>query len=297
MRALDGSANSHDVSSTSPLRISVPATIPGTWVAHVEGIDVQSARLPYILTVSYETNPRVPSVGQRVVLPFYLICEASAAMADHIGDLNTALRTIQQNLSSDANLNKVVMLGVISFNDTASSLAPLAPASEIKLPHLRGVGASSYSAAIREFHRAFEQDRVRLTGEGARLFRPCVFFVTHSAPSDADHAQTFRTLLGYNPATQQGNKSYPNVVAIGLPGAPRSVVSGLAYPNFGDLDKRGRWFLADATTPVPQAWASIAEGIRQSITSAYAGAVQGSSKFTPPVAIPGTIGGVAGQDT
>ena len=76
----------------------------------------------------------------------------------------------------------MVVLSLITFSDTARTSVTLAAPSAINLPTLTAGGAASYSAAIREYHRVFEQDRARLKAEGARVLRPCVFFLTHETP-------------------------------------------------------------------------------------------------------------------
>lgn len=298
VRGPDGAIARRESATSSPVRVGFPARTPGTWVAEVKGIDMPSADVPYVLTLTHEAAPKqlVAREG-RTIMPFYLLCDVSAAARSTIADLNAALRDIQRNLAKDPHLSDVVALSIIAFNDTAATVVPLTAPADLKPPTLRASGAhQSYGAAFREFHRAFEQDRARLKAEGARVFRPCVFFLTHGEPADADHARTFRSLLGYEPATQQGNRAYPNVVAFGFPGAPRRAVAALAYPDFGDQDKRGRWLLAEPTASTAEVFRAMTEAVCRTVTGTFATAGRGAPAFVPPPSIPGTLNGAAGSD-
>jgi hypothetical protein len=304
LRAPDGSVAHREVSSSTPLRVKVPAGASGTWVAQVEGVDVSHGRLPYVVSLSHEAATEgganavtVPPVAGQTVMPFYLVVDVSDAAAGTIGDLNAALDRIRRDLMSDPQLNGTAMLSVIAFGDTARTVTPLGAPSTITVPALTAGGDAAYGAAIREYHRAFEQDRSRLKAEGARVVRPCVFLVSQSEPGDTDYARTLHSLLAYDPGTRQGNPAYPHIVAFGLPGASRRALTALAYPDFGDEERRGRWFVSDPRIPVGQALGSVVEAIGQSIRKACGTAAQGVPVFVPPTSVPGTVGGVAVETT
>lgn len=292
-----GSPAGRDVASGSPLRMNIQAGATGTWSAHVEGVEVPSTPIPYVLTLIHETAPRTESVTEgRIVMPFYLICDVSSAASATIGGLNAALRQIQRTLAQDPNLNATAMLSVIAFHDKAGTVVPLAAPATITMPTLSAGGGTSHSAAIREYHRAFEQDRSRLKAAGARVVRPCVFFLAQGEPTDADHGYTFRSVLGYDPATKHGNQAYPNLVAIGLLGTSPQTLAALAYPDFGDLNRRGRWFMAEPITFTAETLSSMADAICGAMADAAVTAAQGAPLFVPPASIPGTRGGLAGRD-
>jgi len=142
-----------------------------------------------------------------------------------------------------------VALSLITFDETARTVAALGAPSAIELPTLSAGGGASFSAAIREYHRAFEKDRARLKAEDAQVFRPCVFFLAHGAPKDRRYQETFRSLLGFDSSTGWGNRAYPNVIAIGLQGATRSHLLASPTPIWRSRP-RGRWFVTD---PAPTA--------------------------------------------
>jgi uncharacterized protein YegL len=302
VRAPDGSVAGHGSSSSSPLRVTVLTPTPGIWACTVEGVDVPSAGIAYAAKVALEIpssdsdtgrRPVVPSKG-RVVLPFYLVCDVSAAAVGTIRDFAVALQKLKGNLIHDPAIDENVALSLITFDETARTVAPLAVPSALELPTLSAGGGASFSAAIREYHRAFEEDRARLKAEDAKVFRPCVFFLVHGAPKERDYQETFRSLLGFDSSTGQGNRAYPNVIALGLPSATRESLAGLAYPDFGDPARRGRWFVADPAPTALDSYRPLVQIIHRTITATHATAAHGTITFTPPMSITGTQSGVAG---
>lgn len=300
VRAPDGSVAERRSSSSSPLRVAVLNPALGTWACTVEGIDVPLTGMGYAAKVAFETpgghgdtgrRPVVPNKGH-IVLPFYLVCDVSAAAAETIQEFGVALQKLKSGLMRDPAMDETVALSLITFDETARTVAPLAAPSAIELPMLSAGGDASFSAAIREYHRAFEEDRARLKAGGAKVFRPCVFFLAHGAPQDR-HQETFRSLLGFDPSTGQGNRAYPNVIAIGLRGATRESIAGLAYPDFGDPARRGRWFVADPAPTALDGYRPMVQVIYRTIAATHATAAQGTTTFTPPASISGAQNGVA----
>ena len=306
VRGPDGSVATRGSSSSSPLRVTVPSPTPGTWTCMVEGVDAPSTGMAYAAKVALEfpgsdsgagQRPVAPSRGTgRIVLPFYLVCDVSAAAAGTIRDFAVALQKLKGNLTRDPAMDETVVLSLITFDETARTVVPLAAPSAVELPTLSAGGSASFSAGIREYHRAFEEDRARLKADGAKVFRPCVFFLVHGAASkDRRYQETFRNLLGFDPDTGQGNRAYPHVIALGLPGAPRESVAGLAYPDFGDPARRGRWYIADPAATALEGYRPLIQIIHRTITATHATAAQGTITFTPPASTTGTQSGVAGS--
>ena len=302
VHAPDGTVAGRGSSSSSPLRVTVLTPTPGTWACRVEGVDVPSAGMTYVAKVALEIpgshkgtgrRPAMPSKG-RVVLPFYLVCDVSAAAAGTIGDFAVALQKLKAGLMRDPAMDETVALSLITFDETARTAAALAAPSAVELPPLSAGGIASFSAAIREYHRAFEEDRARLKAEDAKVFRPCVFFLAHGTPKDRHHQDTFRSFLSFDSSTGQGNRAYPNVIAVGLPGATRESLTGLAYPDFGDPARRGRWFVADPAPTALDGYRPMVQIIYRTITATHATAAHGPITFTPPTSISGTQNGVAG---
>jgi uncharacterized protein YegL len=226
-----------------------------------------------------ETVAEVDSVAGQLVMPFYIICDVSSSMTGDMGELNTALKDLVSDIMSNPVIDDLTMLSVITFGSRAQTVAPLAAPSSITLPQLTAGGGTNYGAAFREYHRAFEADRARLKGEGKKVYRPCVFFLSDGAPGDRDYKQTFRSLLGYDPQTRQGNKAFPYVVTFGFRDAPQQVMADLAYPDFGK--SKGRWFLTRSNN-VRELLRSMTSAIGNTVISSGSSASAGQAQIVPP---------------
>jgi uncharacterized protein YegL len=176
----------------------------------------------------------------QVIMPFYVICDVSAAVAGDLGDLREALRKLAADAASDPVVDDLTMLSVIAFGSSARTIVSLSTPSEINVPSLVAGGGTNLGAAFREYHRAFGADRARLRNVGKNVYRPFIFLLSGTPPDDSDYLQTFRSLLAYDPGTRQGNAAYPYVAAFGFRNAAPHVLQQLAYPDFGD--RRGKWF-------------------------------------------------------
>lgn len=201
----------------------------------------------------------------QVLMPFYIICDISGSMSSDIGSLNTALKDLVTDISTNPVAADLAMLSVITFDDYGKVVVPLSRPEDITVPTITIGGGTSFSEAFKTYHTTFEQDRARLKAAGSRVFRPCIFFLTDGEPWQSDpYKETFKQLLACNPQDGSGNRAYPYVVAYGFRDATEAVMSTLAYPNFGE--KRGQWFLS-RTGDVNQLLKSISKSIAQTVIS------------------------------
>lgn len=221
----------------------------------------------------------VADVEGQLIMPFYIICDVSGSMYGDMADLNAALAQLRTDIMSSPVVDDLTMLSVITFESSAQTVVRLAPPSQVTLPILTAGGGTNYSAAFREFHRAFEEDRARLKASGKKVYRPCVFFLTDGAPGDADYLQTFRSLFAYDPETKQGNKAFPYLVSFGFRDAPEDVMKQLAYPDFGR--SRGRWFVARSSN-IGELLKSMTSAIGNTVISSGISAGQGMPQIVPP---------------
>jgi uncharacterized protein YegL len=227
----------------------------------------------------------------QVVMPFYILCDVSGSMWVDIPALNAGIAQLQQDIMRDPVVDDLAMVSVITFADTARTVVPLSFPSQIQMPTLVSGGLTNFGPAFREFHRAFEVDRVRLKSEGKRIFRPCVFFLTDGEPTDGDYAQVFASLLGYDPAVKQGNPRYPYVTAFGFREATAETMATVTYPTFGD--KRGRYFLARDGAAVSDILREIAGAIATSVVGSALSAGSGMPQYVPPAN--NAVGGMEGS--
>ncbi|MDS0132733.1 MULTISPECIES: VWA domain-containing protein [unclassified Amycolatopsis] len=229
--------------------------------------------------VSSETVSDTSASDGQMIMPFYLIVDVSSSMSGDIGELRTALDDMVQAILEDPVVDDLVMLGIITFNHTATTVVPLCPPSEVNVPALQASGGTSYGAAFHEFKRAFDADRARLKGQGMRVYRPCVFFLTDGAPGDRDHLTTFRSLFAYDPESGTGNKAFPYFVPFGFRDAPEDVIRALAYPNFGKT--KGRWFLSRSSN-VREILRAMTEVIGQTALSSGQSVAAGAPQIVTP---------------
>jgi uncharacterized protein YegL len=225
-------------------------------------------------------------------MPFYIICDVSGSMWVDIPALNAGIAQLRQDIMRDPVVDDLTMLSVITFADTARTVAPLGFPTEIEMPTLASGGLTNYGPAFREFHRAFTADRARLKAEGKRVFRPCVFFLTDGEPTDGDYAQVFASLLGYDPSTKLGNRAYPYVTAFGFREATAETMASITYPTFGD--KRGRYFLAQDGATVPEVLKAVAGAIATSVVGSANSVGNGVPQFVAPANLPNMKGSFVG---
>lgn len=216
----------------------------------------------------------------QVVMPFYLLCDVSGSMWVDIPALNAGIAQLKQDIARDPVVDDLTMLSVITFADTARTVVPLSFPTEVTPPTLVSGGLTNFGPAFREFHRVFEADRERLKGEGKRVFRPCVFFLTDGEPTDGDYAEVFASLLGYDPVTKRGNSRYPYVTAFGFREATAETMATITYPNFGA--KRGRFFLAQEGAAIGDLLAGIGDAIATSVVGSALSASSGIPQYVPP---------------
>jgi uncharacterized protein YegL len=216
----------------------------------------------------------------QVVMPFYIICDVSGSMCGDMAALNAGVAELKQEIMKDPVADDLTMLSIIAFESSARTVVPLAFPTEMNLQPMKCGGATNYTVAFQEFHRAFQADRQRLRSEGKRVFRPCIFFITDGEPTSTDHLQVFQQLFGYDPATKQGNSAYPYVTPFGFRDATDQAMQSLAYPTFGE--KKGRYFLAKKGQTVTEMLKAMTGMIADSVLSSSASAAAGQIQYVPP---------------
>jgi uncharacterized protein YegL len=228
----------------------------------------------------YSEDRKADGEGQ-IIMPFYLLCDVSGSMESDMGELNRALGQLHQQLLNEPIINDLVMMSVITFNHGAKTAVPLASPEEITLPTLSASGGTDYSPPLREFHEKFTADRTRLKSEGKRVYRPCIYFLTDGDPNNTSYEGTMASLIA-----KENNTAYPYICAFGFRDATAAKLQKLAYPDFGDDNKRGRYFIAKDGASIIQVLEAmvgvLARSILQSANSASAG--------TPTVVMPEPTG-------
>lgn len=231
-----------------------------------------------------EDDPEVVPVtnvsGGKLIMPFYIICDASGSMKDDLPQLQSDLSTLVNQIGSDAVVNDTTMISIIAFGTTARTLVPLSPAVRVEVPNLTLLGLTNFSAALNEYADASEADYARLKQQGNRVFRPCVFFLTDGRATDPGKWEdVFDQRIVNAPINKEGKRRYPYVVAYGFRQADEAQLKKLAYPNFGE--KLGTWFHSHSNQ-VTDLLTSMIGAIGKSIIASGKSIETGQPDFVPP---------------
>lgn len=148
------------------------------------------------------------------VLPFYVVCDESYSMENDIPDMNRYLAELHHAVGTDPVVSDKTRFCVIGFSATAEVVLPLSELSELEeMPGLEAKSATSYIAAFELLRDTIDGDVAMLKGDGHRVYRPAVFFLSDGMPTDeADWAASHQRL------TDQAWALHPNIVAFGIRG-------------------------------------------------------------------------------
>lgn len=196
-----------------------------------------------------------------VVLPFYLVCDQSFTMLDHVADLDDGLRELVYAITTDPVVVSRTRLGIIGFSAGAEVLLPLARlAVGLRRGRLRPSAAARFGAAFRLLRTTIEQDVRALRKAWHEVSRPTVFFLTNGQPTDparwpAVHAQLI------DPAWMDR----PFIVAFGIGDVDATTVA-----EIGD----GGAFLSEPSTGPGAAVKSFTAALARSILDSGAAAAE-----------------------
>lgn len=122
------------------------------------------------------------------ILPFYVVCDQSYSMADHLDGLNDGLRELHRAVGTDPVVADKTRFCLIGFSGTADVLQPLCALSDVvELVGLAGLtssAATSFAAAFTVLRQTIETDVAALKEAGHLVYRPAVFFLSDGQPTD-----------------------------------------------------------------------------------------------------------------
>jgi uncharacterized protein YegL len=189
-----------------------------------------------------QIDERISVEQGQIVMPFYLLCDASYSMVHDMTMLNDGVRRLWGAILAEPVVYDVAQICIMSFSGTARVLTPMGQVSRENIPDLSvhmDEGGTDYGAAFTSLAQAIRQDVSALRAAGYKVYRPCAFFLTDGEPGDPDWSQTFTAQLTYDPVTRTGMRSHPIFVPFGYRDAPEHVLRQLAYPR-----NRGKWYQA-----------------------------------------------------
>jgi uncharacterized protein YegL len=193
------------------------------------------------------------------VTPFYLVCDESYSMSDHLDALNGGLRELHYAIGTDPMVAERTRFCLIGFSSTAEvlwQLKSLGDATEIT--PLRAKAATCFGRAFTLLRETIEKDVGMLEADGHRVCRPVVFFLSDGQPTDPDDwPAAFDWLM------EPLWPVRPHVIAMGIGDAEAAVIASIgtfrAFMSTADAETALRGFCRALTTSMVESGTSVAE--------------------------------------
>ncbi|WP_432986317.1 caspase, EACC1-associated type [Dactylosporangium sp. CA-233914] len=232
--------------------VSVPAPLPAFSLAY-----------PAEQSVGRAVVPERREASRTQILPLYVVCEASAAMADEpIETIGNAFAELYLEIGSSPILAAKTRISLITFSDTAEVVMPLTDVQTFPtFPALRARGGTRYEPVFELLRETIATNDTALKADGYSTFRPAVFFVTGGRPTDFDRWQASYARL----VDPRGIR--PNILAFGFGDADPATVLQVATV---------RGFVADVVS-LAEAVRDYASSLIRSVVSSGAGNSDGYS--------------------
>ena len=156
------------------------------------------------------------------VLPFYIVCDESGSMGANggIDSINQALPDVHAALAADPLVSDKARIGMVVFSDEAEELMSLTRAADVAaFPGVTAKGLTNYGEAFRMLRDVIQRDVADLKGQGYKVFRPAVFFISDGEPTES-WERDFDDLMN--------DSMHPNIVSFGVASADPSVMKRVA---------------------------------------------------------------------
>lgn len=102
-----------------------------------------------------------------------------------IDKINNALQFLVRKLNSISNENDVINIAVISFNSVVDVLTDFTPASQVKVPLLRGQGLTNMGEALEVSVDLLKNQIRKYEREGVDYLDPVIVVLTDGNPNDS----------------------------------------------------------------------------------------------------------------
>ncbi|MFB7666924.1 hypothetical protein ACFC1R_23740 [Kitasatospora sp. NPDC056138] len=172
-----------------------------------------------------------------VLLPAYVVADESASMGPYQQELSGGVTSLCEGLRAEPMIAAKLRLAVLGFSgDVQVRLALADMRTETAVPQLIIRGMTSYRAAFDDLAARIPADVQRLRGDGYKVHRPVVFFLSDGQPTDG-HAwhKPHAALIDKN-----RTPTAPNVIACGIGDAQaQTMVDVATRPEFAFVAKPG----------------------------------------------------------
>jgi len=196
-----------------------------------------------------------PHAG-RMVLPFYLVCDESSAMAGApIDAINASLPELHAEIGSNPVVADKTQFCLIGFSDEAEVLQPLVDLSTVtSVPKFSAFGGASYGPVFDLLYETITRDVAELEAKGQQVLRPAVFFLSGSPPDDS-------WIGSFERITDPSWRPHPNIVAFGFGTADETIIRQIATVS---------GFIGDGIIGPAQAMREYAQSLIRSIVTSRA---------------------------
>lgn len=196
------------------------------------------------------------------ILPFYVVCDQSYSMADHLDALNDALAELHRAVGTDPVVADKTRFCLIGFSGTAEVLQPLCRLSDVmEIVGLTTQAGTSFGVAFDLLRTTIDADVASLKADAHRVYRPAVFFLSDGHPTDqATWPDAYERLRDPDwPAR-------PNIIAFGIGDADAETIGRIgtfgAFMSTGGVSPGAalHGFARTLTTSVVRSGSVVADG-------------------------------------
>ncbi|MGD3108857.1 MULTISPECIES: vWA domain-containing protein [unclassified Streptomyces] len=172
-----------------------------------------------------------------VLLPAYVLADESGSMGPYRQDLSNGLISLCEGLRAEPMIAAKLRLAVLGFSDDVQvRLAVSDMRTETSLPQVAIRGLTNYQAVFDDLLYRIPADVQWLRGEGYKVHRPVVFFLSDGAPTDGGSWRQPHAVLTNRAQTPTA----PNIVACGIGDAQAATMVEVATrPEFAFVAKPG----------------------------------------------------------
>jgi uncharacterized protein YegL len=158
------------------------------------------------------------------ILPFYVVCDQSYSMADHLDALNDGLADLHRAVGTDPVVADKTRFCLIGFSGTAEILQPLCRLSDVvEIVELTTQAGTSFGEAFTLLRDTIEKDVELLKADAHRVYRPAVFFLSDGHPTDPTTWPD-----AYDRLVDPEWTARPNIIAFGIGDADASTIGQIA---------------------------------------------------------------------
>ncbi|MBO1419083.1 hypothetical protein [Streptomyces sp. FH025] len=172
-----------------------------------------------------------------VLLPAYVLADESGSMGPYLSELSEGLVSLCEGLRAEPMIAAKLRLAVLGFSDDVQvRLAVADMRVETNLPQVVIRGLTNYKAVFDDLLQRIPVDVRWLRGQGYKVHRPVVFFLSDGQPTDDGDWRSSHAELTDRTRTPTA----PNIIACGIGDAePRTMLDVATRPEFAFVARAG----------------------------------------------------------